>query len=119
MSLALPECWQEPIRLQSDYGMYFCHDFCIECVTRLIVNMARSIKVDELSTSKALSSVALQVGYRQLEHKQNKAVKEFASGRDLFVSLPTGSGASLYAMLCYLLLSMLRLPCILLFRQMV
>jgi len=60
--------------------------------------MARSIKVDELSTSKALSSVALLVGYKQLKHKQ-KAVKEFVSGRDVFVSLPTGSGASLYAVL--------------------
>ena len=33
----------------------------------------------------------------QLKHKQNEAVKEFVSGRDVFVSLPTGSGKSL----CY------------------
>ena len=46
-------------------------------------------------------------------------MKEFVSGRDVFVSLPTGSGASLYAMLCYLLLSTLSLLCIILFRQMV
>ena len=48
------------------------HDFHVDCVTRFIVNMARSVKVDELSTSKAVSSVALQVGYKQLKHKQNK-----------------------------------------------
>jgi len=59
--------------------------------------MARSVKVDELSTSKAVSSAALQVGYKQLKHKQKEAVKEFVSRREVFVSLPTGSGKSL----CY------------------
>jgi len=67
-------------------------------VTRLIVDMARSVKVDELS--KAVSSAALQVGYKQLKHKQNEAVKEFVSGRDVFLSLPTGSSKSL----CYAVL---------------
>jgi len=33
----------------------------------------------------------------QLKYKQNEAVKEFVSGRDVFVSLPTGSSKSL----CY------------------
>ena len=40
-------------------------------------------KVDELSTSKAVSSVGLQVGYKQLKHKQNKT--ELVIGRDVFV----------------------------------
>jgi len=30
--------------------------------------------VDEQSTSKAVSSMALQVGYQQLKHTQNEAV---------------------------------------------
>jgi len=73
------------------------HDFHVEHVTGF---MARSVRVDKLSTSKAVSSAALQVGYKQLKHKQNEAVKEFVSGRDVFVSLPTGSGKSL----CYVVL---------------
>jgi len=72
-------------------------------MTGFIVDMARSVKVDKLSTSKAVSSVALQVGYKQLKHKQNEAVETFVNGRDVFVSFPTGSGKSL----CYLPLSML------------
>jgi len=56
--------------------------------------------VDELSTSKAVSSVGLQVGYKQLKHEQNETVKELVIGRDVFVSLPTGSGKSL----CYAVL---------------
>ena len=60
-----------------------------------MVDMARSVKVDKLSTSKAVSvsSVGLQVGYKQLKHKQNEAVKEFVSGS-------TGSSKSL----CYAVL---------------
>jgi len=38
--------------------------------------------------------MALQVGYQQLKHKQNEAIKEFVSGRDIF---PMGSSKSL----CY------------------
>ena len=58
--------------------------------------MARNIKVEELNWS----SAAFRVGYRQLKHKQNKAVKEFVSSRDVIVSLPTGSSKSL----CYAVL---------------
>ena len=68
-----------------------------------IVDMARGFKVDKLyklSTSKAVSSAALQVGYKKLKYRQNEAVKEFVSGRDVFVSLPMGSGKSL----CYAVL---------------
>ena len=73
-------------------------------MTGFIVDMARSVKVDKLSTrvhvvllstSRAVASAALQVGYKQLKHKQNKAVKEFVS-----MNLPMGSSKSLcYAML--------------------
>ena len=55
---------------------------------------------EALSTSTAVSSATLQVGYKQLKHKQNEAVKEFVSGRDVFVSLPMGSNKSL----CYAVL---------------
>ena len=51
--------------------------------------MARSVKVDELSTSKAIFSVALQVGYKQLRHKQNEAVN-FSAGH--LSESPRGSG---------------------------
>ena len=57
--------------------------------------MARNVEVEELS--KAVSSAALQVGYRQSMHKQNEAVKEFVIGRDVFMRLPTVSDKSL----CY------------------
>ena len=69
-------------------------------MTGFIVAMARSIKVDKLSTSKTVSSAALQVGYKQLKHKQNEAVERFVNGIDVFVSFPTGSGKSL----CYAVL---------------
>ena len=69
-------------------------------MTGFIDDMARSIKVDKLSTSKAVCLAALQVDYKQLKHKQSEAVKEFVSGRDVFMSLPTGSGKSL----CYAVL---------------
>ena len=81
-----------------------------------IVDMARlSVKLDKLyklSTSKAVSSAALQVGYKKLNHRQNEAVKEFVSGRDVFMSLATGSGKSL----CYAVLPA-RSPCVLLFSE--
>ena len=50
----------------------------------------------ELSTNKAVSSVALQVDYKQLKHKQPNTFQQVF-------------------MLCYLLLSMLSLFCVLLF----
>jgi len=56
------------------------HDFHIKRVTGFIVDMARSVKVDKLSTrvhvvllstSRAVASAAWQVGYKQLKHKQS------------------------------------------------
>ena len=81
------------------------HDFRVNCVIGFIfiVDMARSAKVDKLyklSTSKAVSSAALQVSYKKLKHGQNEAVNKFVSGRDVFVSLPSSSGKSL----CYAVL---------------
>ena len=48
----------------------------------------------------AIISAASKMGYSELHPKQKEVVKEFLSGRDVFVSLPTGSGKSL----CYCLL---------------
>ena len=54
--------------------------------------------VEEVSA--AISRAAKKLGYRQLKNKQYQAVSEFACGKDVFVSLPTGGGKSL----CYALL---------------
>ena len=50
----------------------------------------------------AVSKAALEMGYvyTSLRQKQKDAVIEFIHGRDVFVSLPTGSGKSL----CYAIL---------------
>ena len=51
-----------------------------------------------LDTKKeAAISAARRLGYRNFKHEQMKVVLGFLSGRDVFVSLPTGYGKSL----CY------------------
>ena len=60
--------------------------------------MASRFTVDE--TSAAVSSAISRLGYSHLKPKQFQAVKEFVSGKDVFVGLPTGSGKCL----CYALL---------------
>jgi len=47
-----------------------------------------------------LGKVANAMGYKCLMAKQEEAIVEFTSGKDLFVSLPNGSGKSL----CYSIL---------------
>ena len=37
----------------------------------------------------------LRLGYRELKHKQTKAILSFVQGNDTFVALPTGYGKSL------------------------
>ena len=51
--------------------------------------------VEEVSAS--ISRAAKELGCRQLKDKQYQAVSEFACGKDVFISLSTGSGKSL----CY------------------
>ena len=50
--------------------------------------------------SAVISSAAASLGYSKLKPKQYETVKEFVSGKDVFVCLPTGSGKSL----CYAVL---------------
>ena len=74
--------------------------------------MARNVKVEE--PSKAVSSAAL-AGRLQAVEAQTKQSSEriyYVSGRDVFVSLHTGS-SSLYAVLCYLLLCCATCCCLL------
>ena len=59
--------------------------------------MASASKVDTISV---IRTVAASLGYTGLRQKQESALEAFVSGRDVFVSLPTGSGKSL----CYGLL---------------
>ena len=57
----------KPIRLkQSSWHFFVRHDFHFEHVTRFIVDMARSFKVEEQSKA------ASQLGYRQLNHAQRE-----------------------------------------------
>ena len=47
-----------------------------------------------------IDEVAASLGYTSLKEEQKKALFSFVTGRDMFVSLPTGYGKSL----CYALL---------------
>lgn len=50
--------------------------------------------------NRAVSTAAQEMGYSKLRGNQEKVVKTFLQHRDVFVSLPTGSGKSL----CYCIL---------------
>ena len=55
--------------------------------------MASRFKVEEVTA--AVSLAASKLGYSHLKPKQLEVVREFVSGKDVFVSLPTGGGKSL------------------------
>ena len=55
----------------------------------------------------ALRKEAEKLGYSHLCPQQERAVKKFVEGRDVFVSLPTGSGKSL----CYCILLLRTIFC--------
>ena len=55
---------------------------------------------DMADLEKIIDEAASSAGYSSLKVEQRKALKAFAEGRDVFVSLPTGHGKSL----CYALL---------------
>ena len=50
--------------------------------------------INEGRLSTAIISVSLRLGYTELKPCQESAVKSFVSGKDVFVSLPTGYGKS-------------------------
>ena len=43
----------------------------------------------------AIKTAAERLGFKKLKEKQIEAIKAFISGKDVFVSLPTGYGKSL------------------------
>ena len=52
------------------------------------------MNVTDEKLSVAIKAVAVRFGYAELKPCQEKAVKSFVSGNDLFLSLPTGYGKS-------------------------
>ena len=56
--------------------------------------------MDPQTLDAAIESALTRLGYENLRPMQELAVRSFVQGRDVFVSLPTGSGKSL----CYWLL---------------
>ena len=63
----------------------------------------RMASFSESEVASALSRAATKLGYSTLLPQQERVVRAFVQGRDVFVSLPTGSGKSL----CYCLLPLL------------
>ena len=55
----------------------------------------RSCHIQGESDFKMLYKMRQRNGYSSLREKQEEIMKHFLSGRDTFVSLPTGSGKSL------------------------
>ena len=51
----------------------------------------------------AINKTIRRLGYKELSTEQHEAIVKFVSGRDVFISLPTGAGKSL----CYVLLPMI------------
>ena len=56
--------------------------------------------LSEATLKAAILKAATALGYKELKDKQEESIMEFAKGRDVFVSLPTGYGKSL----CYVIL---------------
>lgn len=47
------------------------------------------------SVDRAIEAACRRLGYVGLKAEQDKAIRSFLSGQDVFLSLPTGSGKSL------------------------
>ena len=73
-----------------------------ECCPRRDVSSAADRHVDfKADLGMILPSVVQKMGYDRPTDDQKKAVEAFVLGKDVFISLPTGSGKSL----CYACLS--------------
>ena len=51
---------------------------------------------EQSRVDQAIEAACTKLGYARLIPEQEKAVRSFVSGRDEFLSLPTGSGKSVY-----------------------
>ena len=54
-----------------------------------------TMAVSNLELDSAIMQASQQVGYATIRPDQITAIKSFMEGRDVFISLPTGSGKSL------------------------
>ena len=77
------------------------------CSSLQVVAMASSSS-RSATLGEAILSAARKLGYSDLRQKQREAVTEFVAGKDVFVSLPTGSGKSLCFFILPLLYDILR-----------
>ena len=61
----------------------------------------------EAKLSVAISSSLEVLGFKELKPKQKEVLEKFVGGKDIFVSVPTGSGKSL----CYWILPLVYNHC--------
>ena len=54
-----------------------------------------TMAVSNLEQDSAIMQASQQLGYARTRPDQNTAIKSFMEGRDLYISLPTGSGTLL------------------------
>ena len=66
----------------------------------------------EMDVDRAIQAASRRLGYSSLRREQEEAIKEFAVGKDVFLSVPTGGGKSLcYAILPWLFDELRQTPC--------
>ena len=75
-----------------------CAVFLVLCISACRITdiprlNAKSVVVDLVNN--AIEDACLNLGYAAATSYQEKAIKEFTQGKNVFVSLPTGEGKSL------------------------